>query len=214
MGVSALSSAGTIGLGYLGMHLGIDPVSLLYAYGTGFVASFVGGVYHARQLDNPEKTDEEKTRHAYWMHGMAGFQVAPVLVSFHQFIPHALIATTAIVGGPVAASLRMPKGALLPYGPALYTGLFGLVGVGATSIIAPLTGFPAFGVLAHSVHLYAGVGLLTLYNAYDSHKMIADFESGKNDPVSHAATYSLKAVNQGINPIFPLILLYLIGTTS
>ena len=79
---------------------------------------------------------------------------------------------------------------MLPYGPALYTGLWGLIGVGANlSIIGPLVGFNNVGFYAHNVDIYGGVLLFSIYSAYDTHVMINDFKNGNCDYIGHATNF-------------------------
>jgi FtsH-binding integral membrane protein len=127
--------------------------------------------------------------------------IAPSLVIFSAAIPHTLVATGALMAGPITAAQMMSKSksksknSLLPYGSALYTGLWGMIGVGIMSIISPALGFHQVGLLLHNIDLYGGVMLFTVYNAYDTHVIINAFENGKKDHIGHAVNYSLNAIN-------------------
>lgn len=195
LGVTALSGASIIGTGFALMSVGVSSDILMTLGGTAWFGAFIGSFYHAYQLGDTEKSDEQRLRNAYWMQGLMGVTISPSLLIFHQFIPHALITTGALVAGPITASRMMSDGAMLKWGPALYTGLWGLVGVGVTSIVAPMLGFHEMGTALHNIDLYGGVVLFTVYNAYDTHVMIDEFKRGNRDYVGHAANYSLNAVN-------------------
>jgi FtsH-binding integral membrane protein len=56
-------------------------------------------------------------------------------------------------------------------------------------------GFPELGMAMHSIDLYGGVALFTVYNAYDTHVVIRDYETGNRDYVGHATNYSLNCIN-------------------
>jgi FtsH-binding integral membrane protein len=163
--------------------------------GLGWLGSAGGMLYHAFKLSDKNKSNEECLRHAYFMHSFAGIMISPSLVLFHQFIPHALITASALIAGPIAASFLMPKGSLIRFGPALGTALIGLVGVGFTSICSSLLGFSSFGMSLHNIDLYGGVALFSIYNAYDTHMMISDYEKGDRNYVQHSVNYSLNALN-------------------
>jgi FtsH-binding integral membrane protein len=145
-----------------------------------------GSIYQAYQISRSHKTLEERKGHAYKMHAFMGVTIAPSLFLFQQFIPHALIATAALTAGPIVVALKTPSEAFLPYGTALYSCLGGLVGVGFLSLF-----FPSL----HSIDMYGGIILFTLYNAYDTHVMITDYKNGIRDAVSHATNYSLNIIN-------------------
>ena len=59
-----------------------------------------------------------------------------------------------------------------------------LCGVGLASIFVPVTS--AWYPLLHNVSLYGGLGLFTLYIAYDTQKMIDEYEMGEDDHIKHA----------------------------
>jgi FtsH-binding integral membrane protein len=195
LGTTALTGAGTIGLSYAMLKAGLDPEAGMILFGGGLIGSFLGSLYHAWQIDQPGKTEQEQLKHAYWMQGFMGIAISPSLIVFNQFIPHALITTAALVGGPVFASFMMPNKSMLKYGPALYTGLLGLLGVGVTSILAPILGFHNLGMMMHNIDLYGGVLLFTIYNAYDTHVLIDNYQRGIREYVKHSVNYSLNAIN-------------------
>jgi len=124
-----------------------------------------------------------------------GIMMAPSLIIFNQYIPQALILTSALVAGPIMGTRLMPKGSMLSLGPALSTALFGLVGIGFTSIGASFLGFNSLAGITHSINLYGGIILFTLYNSYDTEKLIDDYEKGIKNHVHHAVSYSLNIIN-------------------
>lgn len=187
LGTTALSGATTLAVAPL---LANNPVVL----GTGYICAVASTFYHVYKFDS-STTDDEKMKRALALHIGMGIMISPSLFMFGQFIPHALVTTSACVLGPIVASLHLPKGKLLRYGPVLYTGLFGLIGVGFTGIGASLLGFGDIGAILHSIDLYGGVALFMVYNAYDTHVMIKEYEDGKLDHIAHSTNYSLNSIN-------------------
>jgi FtsH-binding integral membrane protein len=129
------------------------------------------------------------------MHGLFGVTISPLLIMYQEYIPPALIITTALMAGSVSVALRIPNKSLLPYSTALYTCLWGLLGAGATSLIAPAFGYTALGATMHDIDIYGGIAFFTLYSAYDTHKLIYDFEQGQRSAVEHATQYSVSYIN-------------------
>lgn len=191
--VNALSGASTIGL--CSVLASANMLPSIMVCGAAWFASAIGSMYHAYKLSDPNSATEQSLRHAYWMQGLLGVTIAPSLMIFNAFIPHALITATALTAGPITAAFFSAKGSMLKWGPALYTGLWGLVGIGLASVISPMIGLNSLGITMHSIDLYAGVALFTVYNAYDTHVLINDFERGERNYVMHAANYSLNIVN-------------------
>jgi len=150
----------------------------------GILGAFGTSLYCAYKID----TDNIKKQLTYsnFMHIGMGVSISPSLMIYSQNIPQATILTTALVLGPATMSLYLPKDSLLKFGPALYTGLWSLIGIGIGGIFFPVL---------HSIDLYFGVALFTIYNMYDTHVMIKDFEEGKINHVLHACKYSLNFIN-------------------
>lgn len=195
LGITALTGTATVGIGLSLLSANI-PMDVLFGIGSvSIIGSFCGSLYNAWKIDDPNKTEAQKLKHAYWMNGFMGVVISPSLLVFHQVIPHALITTSALVAGPIVAAKMMPSNSLLSYGPALSTALCGLIGVGFTSIVAPLVGFHDLGIALHNIDLYGGVILFTIYNAYDTQVIIDEFNKGNRDIVKHSANYSLNIIN-------------------
>jgi FtsH-binding integral membrane protein len=192
LGTSLVSGITTIGAAsVLSNYVMLSPLMC----GSLWFGAVIAGFYNAYQISNTSKTNEQRLLNAYLLHGCMGITIAPSLFIFSQFIPHALILSSALTMGPITAALTMKKGSMLKYGPALYTGLWGLIGIGAMSIVAPLLGFNSFGLAMHSIDMVGGVALFSAYNAYDTHVLIKDFEEGREDHIGHAVNYSLNAIN-------------------
>ena len=75
-------------------------------------------------------------------------------------------------------------GAALRYGVPLGGGLLMLMAVGIGGMFVPVTS--AWYPILHNVYLYGGLTLFTLYIAYDTQKMIEEFNMGIDDHIKHA----------------------------
>lgn len=160
-----------------------------------WLGASLGYLYHAWNVGSPGKSTDDRRTHAYWMHGLLGITIVPALVRYRGAIPSATAVTFSLVAGPITAALFLPKGKLMSWGNALYTGLWGIAGVSAAAVIFPLLGWDQLGDAAHSLELYGGVALFTMFNAFDTHKVISDYKSGVTDVIGHATNYTLNAVN-------------------
>jgi len=137
---------------------------------------------------------------------MSGMAMAPLLgmatAIDPMIVPSALMATTGMFGVMSAGAMMLPKGRLLSMGGPLFAGVIGLVGVGVAGyFVGPAS--PWYPVL-HSVKLYGGLGIFSLYIAYDTQMMIADYEMGNKDKIMAATNMfiNLKIIFQQMIMIF------------
>jgi len=120
--------------------------------------------------------------------GLSGVSMAPLLkfalAVSPAVVPQALLITTAMFGTMTALSLMAKPGATLRWGVPLAGGLFVIMGAGLAGMFVPMTS--AWYPLLHNVYLYGGLALFTLYIAYDTQKMIDEYEMGEDDHLKHA----------------------------
>ncbi|KAL1527369.1 hypothetical protein AB1Y20_016039 [Prymnesium parvum] len=120
--------------------------------------------------------------------GLSGVAMAPLiglaLKMSPVLVPQALLITTGIFGAMTALSLMAKPGATLRWGVPLGGGLLVLMALGIGSMFVPVTS--AWYPLLHSVQLYGGLALFTAYVAYDTQKMIDEYEMGEDDHIKHA----------------------------
>lgn len=120
--------------------------------------------------------------------GLSGMSMAPLLkialMVNPMVVPQALIITTGLFGTMTALSLFAKPGAALRMGVPLGGGLLVLMAAGVASMFVPVTS--AWYPLLHNVYLYGGLALFTLYIAYDTQKMIDEYEMGEDDHLKHA----------------------------
>ena len=119
--------------------------------------------------------------------GLSGVAMAPLLkfalAVSPAVVPQALLITTAMFGTMTALSLLAKPGATLRWGVPLAGGMLVLMGAGLASMFVPVTS--AWYPLLHNVYLYGGLGLFTLYIAYDTQKMIDEYEMGEEIGRAH-----------------------------
>jgi FtsH-binding integral membrane protein len=201
LAISAMTGGLTVGISNALINIppDIDTFEYIDQYTpmifTLYGLSCIGSFYHIWKLSDKTKTDSQKMYHAYWIHGIMGFIMAPSLIIFNQYIPQALILTSALVAGPIMGTRLIPKGSMLSLGPALSTALCGLVGIGFTSIGSSYFGFNALADITHSINIYGGIIIFTIYNSYYTERLIDDYEKGIKNYVDHAISYSLNIIN-------------------
>lgn len=101
-------------------------------------------------------------------------------------LPHVALATTGLTATSIAASMYMPKGAMLPTKNFLFTSLIGLIAIQIGGFWYP--------ALAHTGN-YAGLALFSAYNAYDTHKIVQDYENRDLDAMGHSIDYTMNVLN-------------------
>ena len=143
--------------------------------------------------------------------GLSGVAMAPLLkfalAVSPAVVPQALLITTAMFGTMTALSLLAKPGATLRWGVPLAGGMLVLMGAGMASMFVPITS--AWYPLLHNVYLYGGLGLFTLYIAYDTQKMIDEFEQGEDDHLKHAVDLFLD-----FKMVFSRVLILLMGRSD
>ena len=143
--------------------------------------------------------------------GLSGVAMAPLLkfalAVSPAVVPQALLITTAMFGTMTALSLLAKPGATLRWGVPLAGGMLVLMGAGVASMFVPITS--AWYPLLHNVYLYGGLGLFTLYIAYDTQKMIDEYEMGEDDHLKHAVDLFLD-----FKMVFSRVLILLMGRSD
>jgi len=104
-----------------------------------------------------------------------------------------LLGTASIVGGFSVAALKAKRRSMLYMGGFLLGGLFAVFGASLASIILPFMGVtnPLFLGALYNVNIYGGLGLFSLFIAYDTQSMIERFKAGDTDHVSPALSMFL-----------------------
>jgi len=120
--------------------------------------------------------------------GLSGVAMAPLLkfafAVSPALVPQALLITSGLFGAMTMLSLMAKPGATLRWGVPLGGGLIILMGAGLAGMFVPVTS--AWYPILHSVSLYGGLALFTAYIAYDTQKMISEYEMGEDDHLKHA----------------------------
>jgi len=120
--------------------------------------------------------------------GLSGVAIAPLMMIALKvnpiLVPQALVLTTGLFASMTGLSLMAKPGATLRWGVPLGGGLLLLMATGLGSMFVPVTS--AWYPLLHSFQLYGGLALFTAYIAYDTQKMIDEYEMGEDDHLKHA----------------------------
>ena len=106
-----------------------------------------------------------------------------------------------------ALSMMAKPGAMLRWGVPLGGGMLMLMAVGVGGMFVPVTS--AWYPLLHNVMLYGGLALFTLYIAYDTQKMIDEYEMGEDDHLKHAVDLFLD-----FKMVFSRVLILLMGRSD
>lgn len=120
---------------------------------------------------------------------LSGMAIAPLIKMFlgvsAGVIPVALGATAAIFATMTALAMMAPRGAMLSWGVPLGGGMLVLFGLGLMGMFVPVTS--PWAPIFHNIMLYGGLGLFTIYVAYDTQQIVSDYEHGDDDHLRHAA---------------------------
>lgn len=139
---------------------------------------------------------------------LSGMGIAPIIGMASavdpMIVPTALLATTGMFGVMSVSALAMPKGRMAAMGGPLFAGVLGLCGVGIAGMFVEPSS-PWYPVL-HSVSLYGGLGIFSIYIAYDTQQMINDYEEGNRDTVTAALNMFIN-----VKQVFTRFLIIFIG---
>ena len=198
LGVGALA-AGT-GL-YLVPALGLGVGSYLLAFGTSLFSIYqvvkevpkvetvedIGGVRFAPKI----QVKSSINRHIWYnIFGVSlGALTVPALMLYPHAVVPAAIGTAAVTGGTLMAGMMMPTKSTSTWGPPLLGGLLGLIGLGLGNAFifhSPMLG---------TIYPYLGIGIFSMYNIYDLHTAVVEYEDGHLDDMTHAMNYVLNIWN-------------------
>jgi Bax inhibitor 1 len=138
-------------------------------------------------MTDPNKTSPGKRLGLLGAFGfLSGMSAGPLIaMSLHMdplILPMALLGSCAIFGGATMASLFAKEGSMLKLGAPLMGGMFALLGLSILSMFYP-------NPMLYNINLYGGLGLFTVFIAYDTHLAIEDYKQGQRDPLTHAASF-------------------------
>lgn len=125
-----------------------------------------------------------------------GLTVSPLIASVGAAIAvkSAIMSATIMTGAATAAVYSKP-GSLIPYRTAIYSALFGLIGVGVMSIGASLLGYTNAYEILYSVDVYGGIALFSVLTAMDIQLAIKTYRDGNPDHMQDAANGMLNFTN-------------------
>jgi len=118
-----------------------------------------------------------------------GAGIAPlVLTATPGVVFMAALGTAALFGGFSLAALKAKRRSMLYLGGALTGGVLILLAAVIAGAVLPLMGVtnPAFLGALYNINIYGGLGLFSLFVAYDTQRMIEAFKAGDTDHVSPA----------------------------
>lgn len=121
---------------------------------------------------------------------LEGMSIGPLVKmgAMKGVLPSALIMTGAIFAGMTAVALLAPRGKLLALGGPLFGMLLGMIAISLFSMFYP-TAF------AHSILLYGGLLIFSLFISYDTQSMIERARCGNTDHVGDATSLFLNILN-------------------
>jgi len=134
----------------------------------------------------------------YSVCGLMGMGIAPLLaVSSAGVIFAAALGTSAIFGGFSIAAMKARRKSMLMLGGVLGGGLLLVVVCSLAGLVLPLLGVtnPAILGALYNINLYLGLGVFSLFIAYDTQRMIEDYRAGNTDHISPALNLFLNVIN-------------------
>jgi FtsH-binding integral membrane protein len=121
-----------------------------------------------------------------------GLGLAPLMFKVSTFAPMAIpvagALSVATMAGMAAYALKQPQGSLVKWGPALYVGMFGMIGVGLVNMFVHSS---ALSMMTSA----AGVLIFSGFTAYDTHVAIQEHAEGRPDHLLTAANFYMNFIN-------------------
>eukprot|EP00919_Chromeraceae_sp_WS-2016_P000007 GHVR01000020.1.p1 GENE.GHVR01000020.1~~GHVR01000020.1.p1 ORF type:complete len:234 (+),score=3.03 GHVR01000020.1:1314-2015(+) len=109
-----------------------------------------------------------------------------------SILPTAIGLTSAIFGGASLVAYKMPKDKMLGYGGVLFGSLLGLIGLQLVGLLSAIFMGPTpFSTLLFSANNYLGIGLFSIFIAYDTHLAIKMYELKQADHLGMSIQFIL-----------------------
>jgi len=129
---------------------------------------------------------------------LCGAGIAPlVLASSPGVVFSALLGTSAIFGSFSLAALKAKRKSMMMLGGVLGAGFLIILSAALGSMFLPMLGVtnPAFLAALYNVNLYGGLGIFSLFIAYDTQRIIEDYHQGNDDHVMPAMSMFMNLLN-------------------
>jgi len=129
---------------------------------------------------------------------LTGLSLAPLIgASSLGVILAAGLGTAGIFAGFTLAALKAKKKSMLMLGGVLMGGLFLVLFCSLGGLLLPLFGVtnPAVLNALFSINLYLGLGIFSLFVAYDTQQMIESYRAGDPDHITPALNLFLNVLN-------------------
>lgn len=171
----------------------------------------IGSIFAYRQNDYTTRKEnydgklvtvtEHSTRNklAYGVLSVSnGLTIAPlVLISSAVnplILPTALVLSAGTMGGASWYALSKKNSDINLWGPTLYGGLIGMVGMGLVSLVT-IPFFPQFAYMWFTFEPYLGIALFSALTAYDTHMAVSNFKEGNRNDLDCAISFFLNFMN-------------------
>lgn len=166
---------------FLTMFTGLGLVSPL-VWGLGALIPMFG-----LTMTNPARTNLRIGMFTAFS-ALSGMAVGPLVnIALHLnpwAVPLALGLTAGTFFSMTMVAMMATRRSMLRWGAPLFGGLLVLMGTSLVAMFLPATS--ALYPILTSVWLYGGIGLFSLFIAYDTQTIINDYEEGQRDPLVHA----------------------------
>jgi len=129
---------------------------------------------------------------------LTGMAIGPLIASSAPgVVLAAALGTSAIFGGFTLAALKAKHRSMLMLGGVLGGGLLVVFSCGLAGLLLPMFGVtnPAILGALYNINLYLGLGVFSLYVAYDTQRMVDSYTQGDDDHVSPALNLFLDIIN-------------------
>jgi FtsH-binding integral membrane protein len=204
----SLVSAGTVAIAPTLLSVA-DPVVLgVTALGGSFAAAIysifqIGGesptvIYNKKEKKHEIVDSPRRRKFVNLFLAAEGVMIAPTLFlgAMTDVLAPATLITVGIMAGPITAAYMNPTKNYQGVGTFACTALLGSICLSVGGLI-----FPSFGQLWHMPEAYIGIGLMSLFNWYDTQLMLDSYEKKELDPTMHGVSYTLNFINIWIRVI-------------
>ncbi|KAK7194144.1 Inhibitor of apoptosis-promoting Bax1 [Novymonas esmeraldas] len=121
---------------------------------------------------------------------LEGMAIAPLVLatSMKGVLTTSLVLTAAVFGGFSAAAYLAPRASMVAWQGPLFGALMGMIAISILNIFYPTA-------IAHSIILYGGLAIFSMFVAVDTQAMIERARCGAGDHVQDAMQMFLNVIN-------------------